>query len=58
MNNNIREEDYIELGQVGGYGITFRTKFNGFFSNQIYKVKDKAILSMYEKEDDKKYLVA
>ena len=56
--NNIREGDYIELGQVGGYGITFRTKFNGFFSNQIYKVKDKAILSMYEKEDDKKYLVA
>ena len=37
---------------------TFRTNFNGFFSNQIYKVEDSAIMSMYDKEDDKKYLVA
>ena len=29
--NNIKENDYIELGQLGAYGITFRTKFNGFF---------------------------
>ena len=56
--NNIKEGDYIELGQTGAYGITFRTKFNGFFSDKIYEVKDKAIMSMYEKEDDKKYLVA
>ena len=56
--NNIREGDYIELGQLGAYGITFRTKFNGFFSDQIYEVEDKAIMSMYEKEDAKKYLVA
>jgi len=56
--NNIRENDYIELGQLGAYGITFRTKFNGFFSDQIFEVKDKAIMSMYEKEDTKKYLVA
>ena len=56
--NNIREGDYIELGQLGAYGITFRTKFNGFFSDQIFEVEDKAIMSMYEKEDTKKYLVA
>ena len=56
--NNIKEGDYIELGQLGAYGITFRTKFNGFFSDQIYEVEDKAIISMYEKEDAKKYLVA
>ena len=56
--NNIRENDYIELGQLGAYGITFRTKFNGFFSDQIFEVEDKAIMSMYEKEDAKKYLVA
>ena len=56
--NNIKENDYIELGQLGAYGITFRTKFNGFFSDQIFEVKDKAIMSMYEKEDTKKYLVA
>ena len=29
--NNIKEGDYIELGQLGAYGITFRTNFNGFF---------------------------
>jgi len=56
--NNIKEGDYIELGQLGAYGITFRTKFNGFFSDQIYKMDDKAIMSMYEKEDGRKYLVA
>jgi len=56
--NNIKENDYIELGQLGAYGITFRTKFNGFFSDQIFEVEDKAIMSMYEKEDSKKYLVA
>jgi len=56
--NNIKEGDYIELGQLGAYGITFRTKFNGFFSDQIFEVEDKAIMSMYEKEDTKKYLVA
>ena len=56
--NNIKEGDYIELGQLGAYGITFRTKFNGFFSDQIYEVEDKAIISMYEKEDAKNYLVA
>ena len=56
--NNIKEGDYIELGQLGAYGITFRTKFNGFFSDQIFEVEDKAIMSMYEKEDAKKYLVA
>jgi len=56
--NNIKEGDYIELGQLGAYGITFRTKFNGFFSDKIFEVQDKAIISMYEKDDTKKYLVA
>jgi len=56
--NNIKENDYIELGQLGAYGITFRTKFNGFFSDQIFEVEDKAIISMYEKENAEKYLVA
>ena len=56
--NNIKEGDYIELGQLGAYGITFRTKFNGFFSNKIYEVQDKPIMSMYEKNADNNYLVA
>ena len=56
--NNIKEGDYIELGQLGAYGTTFRTKFNGFYSDAVYQVDDKPILSMYDQEDRFKYLVA
>ena len=56
--NNIKENDYIELGQLGAYGITFRTKFNGFFSDNIYEIEDKAIMSMYDKNTDSSFLVA
>ena len=56
--NNVKENDYIELGQLGAYGLTFRTAFNGFFSNEIYEVDDNPIMSLYEKEDNKATLVA
>ena len=56
--NNIKEKDYIELGQLGAYGLTFRTKFNGFYSNEIYEVEDNPIMSMYDKETKKTFLVA
>ena len=56
--NNIKENDYIELGQLGAYGLTFRTKFNGFYSDQIFEVQDKPIMSMYEKDSASSYLVA
>ena len=56
--NNIKENDYIELGQLGAYGLTFRTKFNGFYSNDIYEVEDDPIMSMYGKETKKVFLVA
>ena len=56
--NNIKEGDYIELGQLGAYGTTFRTKFNGFYSDTIYQVDDKPILSMYDRKDKFDYFVA
>ena len=56
--NNIKENDYIELGQLGAYGLTFRTQFNGFFSNEIYEVEDNPIMSLYEKDVNKANLVA
>tara|TARA_A100001011_G_scaffold381718_2_gene450609 strand:+ start:1 stop:1179 length:1179 start_codon:yes stop_codon:yes gene_type:complete len=56
--NNIREGDYIELGQLGAYGLTFRTKFNGFYSNEIFELNDKPIMSMYENSSKVDYLVA
>ncbi len=56
--NNIKENDYIELGQLGAYGLTFRTNFNGFYSDEIYEVEDKPIMTMYDKEASKEFLVA
>ena len=56
--NNIKENDYIELGQLGAYGLTFRTEFNGFYSNDIYEVDDNPIMTMYDKKNKKTFLVA
>ena len=56
--NNIKENDYIELGQLGAYGLTFRTQFNGFYSDEIYEVEDKPIMSLYNKDINKATLVA
>ena len=56
--NNIKEGDSLELGQLGSYGLTFRTKFNGFYSNQIFELSDKPIMSMYDNSSKLDYLVA
>ena len=56
--NNIKENDYIELGQLGAYGLTFRTQFNGFFSDEIYEVEDSPIMSLYSQETKSQFLVA
>ena len=56
--NNIKENDYIELGQLGAYGLTFRTQFNGFYSNEIYEVEDDPIITIYSKDINKAVLVA
>ena len=56
--NNIKENDYIELGQLGSYGLTFRTQFNGFYSDEIYEVDDSPIMSLYSKDTNKSTLVA
>ncbi len=56
--NNIKENDYIELGQLGAYGLTFRTKFNGFYSDEIYEVEDAPIMSLYNKDIKKSTFVA
>ena len=56
--NNIKEGDYIELGQLGAYGLTFRTKFNGFYSDKIVELNDKPIMSLYNDASKINYLVA
>ena len=56
--NNIKENDFIELGQLGAYGLTFRTQFNGFYSDEIYEVEDNPIMTLYGKDIRKATLVA
>ena len=56
--NNIKEGNYIELGQLGAYGLTFRTRFNGFYSDEIFELNDKPIMSIYENPSKVNYLVA
>ena len=56
--NNIKENDYIELGQLGAYGLTFRTQFNGYYSDEIIEVEDKPIMTMYDKDINNATLVA
>ena len=56
--NNIKENDYIELGQLGAYGLTFSTDFNGLYSNNIFEVEDNPIMTMYDKEAKNQFLVA
>jgi len=56
--NNIKEGDYIELGQLGAYGLTFRTKFNGFYSDEIFELADQPIMSLYNTSSKVKYMVA
>ena len=56
--NNIKENDYIELGQLGAYGLTFRTDFNGLYSNNIFEVEDNPIMTMYDNEAKNQFLVA
>ena len=56
--NNVKENDYIELGQLGAYGLTFRTDFNGLYSDKIFEIEDDPIMTMYNKEIEKQFLVA
>ena len=56
--NNIKENDYIELGQLGAYGLTFRTDFNGLYSNNIFEVEDDPIMTIYDREAKSEFLVA
>jgi len=49
---NIKTGDYIEIGQLGAYGMSLRTNFNGFYSNEIHEVQDKPLMSIYEADEN------
>ncbi len=45
---DIKEGDYIEIGQLGAYGRTMATRFNGFApANSTVVVKDEPLMSLY-----------
>ncbi|MGI8724982.1 MAG: type III PLP-dependent enzyme [Methyloceanibacter sp.] len=44
---NVREGDYIEIGQVGAYGRVLSNRFNGFGEYDQIVLTDEPMLSMY-----------
>ena len=42
---DVREGDYIEIGQLGAYGGALRTAFNGFDRAQMVEVGDPALIA-------------
>jgi ornithine decarboxylase len=45
--STVREGDWIEIGQLGAYGATLQSRFNGFYTDQLVAVHDAPLLSMY-----------
>jgi ornithine decarboxylase len=41
---DVREGDWIELGQLGAYGACLRTGFNGFDRARLVEVRDPPLL--------------
>ena len=52
--SDIQEGDYIEIGQLGAYGRTMATRFNGFApANATIAVKDEPLMTLYDAEPAK-----
>lgn len=49
---DVREGDYIEIGQLGAYGNTMRTGFNGFDAHENVTVSTPPLMTMYPAETD------
>jgi ornithine decarboxylase len=49
--NSVREDDYIEIGQIGAYGRVFASPFNGFGEYDEVLLTDEPMLSMYLPEE-------
>ena len=51
--SNVDIGDYLEIGLIGAYGLTMRTKFNGFYSNTVVQTFDDPVLTMYSNKSKK-----
>lgn len=50
--NNVGEGDYIEIGQLGAYGRTLATKFNGFsHEKEVVISNDEPMMTMYGNDE-------
>jgi ornithine decarboxylase len=56
--SDIGEGDYIEIGQLGAYGNTMRTGFNGFDRTETAVVHSAPLMSLYDEEAAKVLCVA
>jgi ornithine decarboxylase len=51
--SDISEGDFIEIGQMGAYGRTMATKFNGFHpSDGLLQVSDEPLMTMYRDDEE------
>ncbi len=49
---DVREGDYIEIGQLGAYGRTLVTNFNGFIpESEIVALDDDPLMTLYDGKD-------
>ena len=56
--DDIKEGDYLEIGQLGAYGRTMATRFNGFsIANQVVAVKDEPMLSLYAPQQQPEHIL-
>ena len=46
--NNIKEGDYIEIGQLGAMGLHFEQNLMDFSQIKFLELQDKPIMSMYD----------
>lgn len=45
---DVNEGDYLEIGQLGAYGRTMATRFNGFaVAHQVVTLRDEPLMSLY-----------
>lgn len=57
--DDVKEGDYIEVGQLGAYGRTLVTSFNGFTPDEeIVVVKDEPLMTMYGEDEPGEVVIA
>lgn len=44
--DDVVEGDWIEIGQLGAYGSTLQTRFNGFYSDHTVVLEDEPVMSL------------